>query len=64
MFQKNPDGLASVADRIRGCIAIALTIGSFTGANYAQNNQWLAFFMILGFLSMITTIGIVFKEMD
>lgn len=62
MFQKNPEGLASVSDRIRGCIAIVCTIGSFTCANYAENNQWLAFFMIFGFLSMITALGIVFKE--
>lgn len=64
MFQRNPSGLASVGDRIRGCIAIAFCIGGFTGANYSENNQWLAFFMIVGFMSMLTAIGIVFKEQD
>lgn len=64
LFEKNPDGLASVADRVRGLIALVLCIGSFTGANYAQNVQWQIFFMIVGILSMCLTVGIVFKDMD
>lgn len=62
MFQPDPSGYASISDRIRGCICIVLTIGSFTAANYAVDNQWLAFFMINGFLNMLCTIGICFKE--
>lgn len=62
MFQPDPSGLASVSDRVRGCITMVLTIASFTCANYAVDNQWLAFFMINGFLNMLVTLGIVFKE--
>lgn len=64
LFEKNPDGLASVADRIRGLTSLACCIGSFVGANYAQNVQWQVFFMIVGILTMCLTIGIVFKDMD
>lgn len=62
MFQKDPSGYASISDRIRGCITLVITIASFTAANYATDNQWLAFFMINAFLNMLVTIGIVFKE--
>jgi hypothetical protein len=62
MFEPNKSGLATVGDRVRGCIAMVITIASFTCANYAVDNQWLAFFMINAFLNMLVTIGIVFKE--
>lgn len=64
MFKRNPDGVASVGDRIRGCIALACCIGGFVGGYHAENVQWQAFFMIVGFLCMITAIGIIFKEAD
>lgn len=64
MFQGNPNGLASVGDRIRGCIALVFCIGGFTVAYNAPDTQWQAFGMIVGFLSMLTTLGIVFKDMD
>ena len=56
--------LATVGDRIRGCIAIALCIGSFTAANYATDQRWLGVFMICGFFYMLTSIAIVFKNFD
>lgn len=65
MFQPNPNGLASVGDRIRGCISLAICIGSFTAANYSfHSQQWMAFFMITGFLNMLVTLGIMFKDME
>lgn len=60
-LQKNDNG-ASPGDKVRGCIAIALTIASWTLANYATNQQWLATFMIAGFLYFLTSIAIVFKD--
>ncbi|MDZ4833946.1 MAG: hypothetical protein SGJ27_09220 [Candidatus Melainabacteria bacterium] len=62
MFQPDPSGLASISDRVRGCITLVITIASLTAANYAVDNQWLAFFMINGMLNFLVTIGIVFKE--
>lgn len=64
LFEKNPDGLASVGDRIRGCISVVICISSLTCANYSTDNQWLAFFMLTGMLNMLVTIGIMFKDMD
>lgn len=62
MFQRNPNGLASRGDKVRGCIALALCIGSYVAAYHATDNQWLAFFMVNAFLNMLVAIGIVFKE--
>ena len=62
MFQPDPSGLASISDRVRGCITLVITIASLTAANYAVDNQWLAFFMINGMLNFLVTNGIVFKE--
>lgn len=60
-LKKNPEG-ATRADKVRGCIAIALTIACFTGANYTTDQQWLGTFMIAGFFYMLTSIAIVFKD--
>jgi len=63
MFQKNPDGLADRADRIRGLISLAICIGSLTCADHSfDNQQHMAFFMITGLGFFFMTIGIVFKE--
>jgi len=64
MFEKNPDGLASVADRVRGCISLVFCIGGFTVAYNAPDTQWQAFGMIVGFLCMLTTLAIMFKDFD
>jgi len=56
--------LATVGDRIRGCIAIALTITCFSiGAN-ATDQQFQIPAMIAGILYFCTSIAIVFKDMD
>lgn len=63
MFQPNPDRKATVGDRVRGCISLAFWIGSWTAAaNSFDNQQVLVFFMITGFLNMLVTLGIAFKE--
>lgn len=63
MFQKNKSGLADRGDKIRGLIAVALCIGSFTAANYSfHDQQQLVFFMITGLMNMLVALGIVFKE--
>lgn len=64
MFKRNPDGIASRGDKIRGLIALACCIGGFAGGYNAENVQWQAFFMIVGFLCLLTTVGIIFKEAD
>jgi len=64
LFEKNPDGLASIPDRIRGCISLVVCITSFTCANYSTDNQWVTFFMIMGVLNMCVTLGIMFKDQD
>ncbi len=56
--------LASVPDRIRGCIAIALTVTCLSiGAN-ATDQRWQAVSMIAGMLYFVTSIAIVFKDVD
>ncbi len=64
MFKRNPDGLASVGDRIRGVIALVFCIGGFTCAYHATDAQFEMFFMLVGGLSMLTVLGIMFKDFD
>ena len=59
----NKDG-ATVGDKIRGVIAIALTITCFSVAANTTDQQWQAACMVAGFLYMLTSIAIVFKDMD
>jgi hypothetical protein len=56
--------IASVADRVRGCISIVLTITCLSVAANATDQRWQAVFMIAGILYLLSTIAIVFKDMD
>lgn len=56
--------IASVADRVRGCIAIALTITCFSIAYNAADQQVQIPCMIAGILYFCTSLAIVFKDMD
>lgn len=61
---KRKEKLATVPDKIRGCIAIALTITCFSiGAN-ATDQRWQAVSMIAGMLYFVTSLAIVFKDVD
>lgn len=56
--------VASVADRVRGCIAIALTITCLSMGANATDQRWQAVYMIAGMLYFVTSLAIVFKDMD
>jgi len=62
-MEKKPK-LASVADKIRGCIAIALTISCRTYGANATDQRWQAVAMIAGLLYFVTSLAIVFKDVD
>lgn len=53
-----------VADRIRGCLAIALTLTCYTAGNYSTDKQWQVAFVIAGTLYFLTSLAIVFKDVD
>lgn len=61
-FLKKNDNGATPGDKVRGCIAIALTITCFSLANYTTDQQMLATYMIAGFFYFLTSIAIVFKD--
>lgn len=63
-FLKGNKNGASPGDKVRGVIAIVLTITCFTSANYTTDQQWQASFMIAGLLYFLTSLAIVFKDMD
>lgn len=62
-MQENKKGLATRDDKIRGCISLALCIGSFTFAYWQTDQQLMGGGIAAGFLYMLTTLAIVTKDM-
>lgn len=60
---ENKKGFATRDDKIRGCISLVLCIGSYTFAYHQTDQAMVAAGMVAGFLYMLTTIGIVTKDM-
>ena len=56
--------LATVGDRVRGCIAFALTIACVTGACNTDSRQWQASFLFGMVLYLCTGLAIVGESMD
>jgi hypothetical protein len=56
--------VASIPDRIRGSIALVLTLSAFTWADWTNDRQWQMTCMVAGFFYMLTTIAYVFKDVD
>ncbi len=60
---ENKPKLATRDDKIRGCISIALWIGCWTFAFYQVDQKWLIPAMFAGFMYMLTSLAVVFKDM-
>lgn len=61
---RGPNNVASIPERIRGCIAIALTIACFSFGANVTNQAWQAGFIVSGMLYMLTALAIVFDKYD
>ena len=60
---RKPQGkIATIPERIRGSIAIVLTITAFTLGNYATSTQWQATCVIAGMFYMLTSLAYVFEN--
>ena len=64
MEPKHDPRLATVPERIRGAIAMVLTITCFSVSCNSTDAQWQMTFMIAGLLYFLTTIVIVFDKFD
>lgn len=51
-------------DKIRGCISLALCIGCLSFAYWQTDQRFVAAGIIAGILYMLTTLGIMFKDVD
>lgn len=60
-LKRNPNG-ASNSDKVRGCIAIGLTLLSWVLAYNATDAQWQGGFLVAGILYFVTSLAIVFKD--
>ena len=60
----NNGGLATIPDRIRGCIAIFLCIASLTWGCNTDDRQWQVSCIIAGIFYMMTALVIVFEKYD
>ncbi|MBY0358537.1 MAG: hypothetical protein K2W82_11095 [Candidatus Obscuribacterales bacterium] len=61
---KKPAKVTSIPDRIRGSIAIVLTLSCLTAGNYATDKQWQAGLVFAGVFYMMTALAYVFKDVD
>ena len=58
-----PQGkVATIPERIRGGIAMVLTIAAFTAGNYTTSSQLQVTFVIAGALYMMTALAYVFEN--
>lgn len=56
--------VASIPDRIRGGICFVLTIATLSAGANATDKQWQLTFVVSGILYMMTTLAMVFKDVD
>ena len=60
---RKPQGkVATIPERIRGGIAMVLTVTAFTLGNYTTDTQLQVTFVIAGMLYMCTTLAYVFEN--
>jgi hypothetical protein len=61
---KGDPKVATIPERIRGAISMALTITCMSVSCNATDQRWQIVFLIAGMLYFLTTIAIVFDRMD
>jgi hypothetical protein len=64
MTEARKPKISSVADRIRGSIAIFLMIASWSLANTTESSQLQVSCVLAGILYMCTSLAYVFKDVD